>query len=190
MRALILSAALVSSLAFAQHEPTAAKAGAATEKHEEEPSAIWKWVNFAILAGALGYGIGKNAPAFFKSRSEEIQKGISDATNMKKEADARALAMEKRMANLESEIATLRATAKAEIAAEANRVGLETTQLLAKIQSHAEQEIASALKAASLELKSYSAKLALELAETKLRKQMNPTTDRELIGGFLKGLKN
>ena len=126
MRRLILSFTLASGLAFAQHE-TAAKSeehkpGAAQEKHEEEPSAIWKWVNFAILAGALGYGIGTNAPAFFKSRSEEIQKGISDATNMKKDADARALAMEKRMANLEGEITALRTTAKAEIAAEASRV--------------------------------------------------------------------
>ena len=190
MRYLILSITLASSLAFAQHEAGGAKSGAGQEKHEEEPSAIWKWVNFAILAGALGYGIGTNAPAYFKSRSAEIQKGISDATAMKKEADERAFAMEKRMANLESEINTLRTTAKAEIAAEAARVGTETAQLLAKIQAHAEQEIASAAKSATLELKSFSAKLALELAEAKLRGQMNPATDRELIGEFLKGLKN
>lgn len=196
MRGLLLSVALVSTLAFAQHEPAAAEAqehkpeAAGEKKHEKEPSIIWKWVNFAILAGALGYGIGKHAPAFFKSRTEEIQKGIADATQMRKDADARAAAMEKRMANLEAEIAELRAHAKAEIAAEANRVGAETAQLLGKIQAHAEQEIASAAKGATLHLKAYSAKLALELAEEKLRQRMTAGSDRDLIADFLKGLKN
>ena len=183
MRRLILSAALVSSLAFAQHESQG-------EKHEQEPSVLWKWLNFAILAGGLGYGIAKHAPAFFKSRTEEIQKGIADATEMRKDADARAAAMDKRMANLEAEIADLRAHAKSEIAAEANRVGVETSQLLAKIQAHAEREIASAAKGATLQLKAYSAKLALELAEDKLRGRMTPANDKELIGDFLKGLNN
>lgn len=196
MRRLIFSAALVSALAFAQHEPAAGESkehkteAAGEKKHEEEPSIIWKWVNFAILAGALGYGIARNAPAFFKSRTEEIQKGIADATRMRKDADERAAAMEKRMANLEHEIAELRAHAKSEIAAEANRVGVETTQLLVKIQAHAEREIASAAKGATLHLQAYTAKLALELAEEKLRARMTAGSDRELIAGFLKGLKN
>ena len=196
MRRLLLSVALLSTLALAQHEPATEGAkehkseAAGEKKHEEEPSIVWKWVNFAILAGGLGYLIAKNAPAFFKSRTEEIQKGISDATTMRKEAEERAAAMEKRMANLETEIAELRANAKSEIAAEANRVGAETAQLLAKIQAHAEREIASAAKGATLHLQAYTAKLALELAEEKLRARMTAGTDRDLIAEFLKGLKN
>jgi F0F1-type ATP synthase membrane subunit b/b' len=195
MRRLLLSLAFVSALAFAQHEPASAAAGehksaAAGEKHEEEPNILWRWLNFAILAGGLGYLIAKNAPAFFKSRTAEIQRGIADATEMRQKADERAAAMDKRMANLEAEIADLRTHAKSEIVAEANRVGIETVELLAKIQAHAEREIASAAKGATLQLKAYSAKLALDLAEEKLRGRMTPATDRDLIGEFLKGLKN
>ena len=193
MRRLLLSATLASVLAFAQHESAPAgehKSEAAGEKHEQEPNILWKWFNFAILAGGLGYLAAKNAPAFFKSRTQEIQRGIADAAEMRQEADQRATAMDKRMANLEAEIAGLRAHAKSEIAAEANRVGAETAELLAKIQAHAEREIASAAKGATLQLKAYSAKLALELAEEKLRVRMTAATDKELIGDFLKGLKN
>ena len=198
MRLILLSLVIAAGLAFGQHEGGAAEhkseaAGhseGAGEKHEEEPSMMWKWVNFLILAGGLGYLIGKNAPAFFKSRTEEIQKGIADATQMRKDADARAAEMDKRMANLESEIAALRASAKSEIAAEADRAGAETAELLKKIQAHAEQEIASTAKHAALELKAYSAKLSLDLAEAKLRGQMNANTERELLGDFLKGLQN
>ena len=190
MRRFIFSAALVSTLALAQEHKPEASHEQRQEKHDEEPSMLWKWVNFGILAGALGYGIGKTAPGFFKSRSEEIQRGIADATKMRHEADERTAAMDKRMANLEAEIADLRTHAKSEIAAEAIRIGDETARLLAKIQVHAEQEIASAAKGATLQLKAYSAKLALELAEEKLRGRMTPANDRELIGDFLKGLKN
>ncbi len=201
MKLILLSLAIATGLAFGQHEGAAEhkseaahSEGAAAEghgeKHEEEPSMMWKWVNFLILAGGLGYLIGKNAPAFFKSRTEEIQKGIADATQMRKDADVRAAEMDKRMANLESEIAALRASAKSEIAAEADRLGAETAELLKKIQAHAEQEIASSAKHASLELKAYSAKLALDLAEAKLRGQMTAATERELLGDFLKGLQN
>lgn len=195
MRKLLLSAAIVSALAFAQHEPAPTAQGehkpeASSEKHEQEPNILWKWFNFAILAGGLGYLIAKHAPAFFKSRTEDIQRGIADAKAMRQEADERAAAMDKRMANLEAEIADLRAHAKSEITAEAVRVSSETAGLLAKIQAHAEREIASAAKGATLQLKAFSAKLALELAEDKLRGRMTPTNDRELIGDFLKGLKN
>ena len=192
MTRLLLSTALVSALAFAQHEPAAGehKAEVTGEKHEAEPNVLWKWLNFAVLAGGLGYVMAKHAPAFFKARTDEIQKGIADATEMRKEADSRAAAMDKRMANLEAEIADLRSHAKSEIAAEANRVSAETAELLAKIQAHAEREIASAAKGATIQLKAFSAKLALELAEEKLRGRMTPTNDRELIGDFLKGLKN
>lgn len=181
MKRLILSFVFTAAFAFAQHE---------APKHEEEPGTLWKWVNFGILACALGYGIGKYAPGFFRSRTEEIQRGIAEATRMRQDADERAAAMDKRMASLESEIADLRAHAKSEIAAEATRVGVETTELLAKMQAHAEQEIAAASKSATLQLKAFTAELALDLAEAKLRGRMTPGADKELIGDFLKGLKN
>ena len=56
----------------------------------------WKWANFAVLAAGLGYLVAKNAGPFFRSRSEEIQKGIKDAAQVRAEAEARASAIEKR----------------------------------------------------------------------------------------------
>ena len=38
-----------------------------------EPSKIWQWANFAILAALLGYGIAKTLPAIFRDRTSEIQ---------------------------------------------------------------------------------------------------------------------
>lgn len=206
LRVLILAAG---SLAAQEHGNTPAPAehkggeahGAAPGGHEAaggahgggehgggDPLIVWKWANFAILAGGLGYMIAKNAPAFFASRNEEIRKGIEEGTRLQKEAVAKTEAMETRLKNLQTEIESLRKTAKAEIAAEGERIQNETAAAIAKIQAHAENEIASIAKSERAELKAYAAGLAVKMAEEKLRDQMTPQTDAGLIRGFLKGL--
>lgn len=153
-----------------------------------EVSIWWKWANFALLAGGLGYMIAKNAPAYFASRNEEIRKGLEEGAELQREANARTAAMEARLKNLEAEIAELRAKAKSEIAAEGERVQAETTAAMAKIQSHAEGEIAAAAKNERAVLKTYAADLALKMAEEKLRGQLTTQADAGLIQSFLKGL--
>lgn len=169
-----------------------APAGQGEAEHKSggpaEVSVWWKWANFAILAGGLGYMIAKNAPAYFATRNEEIRKGLEEGAELQREANARTAAMEARLKNLESEISELRAKAKAEIANEGDRVQAETAAAVAKIQAHAENEIASAAKNERAVLKTYAADLALKMAEEKLRGQLNSQADAGLIQGFLKGL--
>ena len=76
----------------------------------------------------------------------------------------------------------------AEIAAEGERVKAETAAAMAKIQAHAESEIAAAAKNERAGLKTYAADLALKIAEEKLRGQLNTQADAGLIQNFLKGL--
>lgn len=153
-----------------------------------EVSIWWKWANFAILAGGLGYMISKNAPAYFAARNEEIRQGLEEGARLQREANERAASMEARLKNLSTEIAELRTKAKAEIAAEGERVKAETSAALAKVQAHAEAEIASAAKIERAELTSYAADLALQLAQDKLRAQLTGESDGRLIQGFLKGM--
>ncbi|MCL5745635.1 MAG: hypothetical protein M1541_17210, partial [Acidobacteria bacterium] len=40
---------------------------------------ILKWANFLLLAGGLGYLIGKNAGPFFATRSQQIRKDMEEA---------------------------------------------------------------------------------------------------------------
>lgn len=171
-----------------------AAAGLAQEKDKsgEEPGGsldLWKWANFLVLAGAIGYMIRKNAPAFFAARSLHIRKEIVEAEEARKDAEARAAAVGQRLANLEAEIAALRAEAHGEARAETERSAQHTAAELSKIQLHAEQEIAAAGKAARMELKRYAADLAIELAERKIRARMTPATQDALVRGFVRDLK-
>jgi len=195
---------LIAALGLAQEShptpsnpPTAAApseahgAPASGEHHaaEGDPYIMWKWINFGLLAIGLGYLIAQNLPPFFAARNEEIRKGIEDAAKLKAEADVRAADMEKRMARLGVEIEELRAHAKSEMSAEGDRIRKETEEILAKVQSTATLEIESAAKNARHELKAYSADLALQLAEVRIRTRAGAGSESVLVEKFILGLE-
>ncbi len=198
MKQLVLAHVLALTLCLApvaaqeSHESKAAAHGETAEHGEggghAEPSILWKWANFALLAGILGWLIKKNAGPFFAQRNKEITSGLEDARRLLADSEARAADIERRVANLEGEMNNLRATSKAEMAAEAERMRQETARLIEKIQSHGAGEIESAGKQARMELKNYSAELALELARQQVRQRLTQETQEALTGDFVRPL--
>ena len=57
----------------------------------------------------------------------------------------------------------------------------ETQREMDKIRKQAEQDIAAAAKAATQELREHAAKLAVALAEQKIRAELTPEVDAELV---------
>ena len=191
MKRLILTLAFALAVATApglaqEHET---KGEATHEKKDEGSLEIWKWVNFLILAGGLGYLVGKNAGPFFAGRSASIRKDLEESLRQSKEAEARAAEVDRRLATLESQISALRAESEQELKAGAERISRQTADDLEKIQAHAAQELASAGKQARAELKRYSAELAMGLAEQKVRARMTPGTQDALVDSFVRDLK-
>jgi F-type H+-transporting ATPase subunit b len=179
--------------AAAQESPAAQHAEAKHEggtEHRESPyTELWKWANFLILAGVLGYFIGKNAGPFFASRTKEIRKAMVEADALRKDAEAKAAAVDQRLANLQTEIEALRQEARDQESAEEQNMKQSTAAEIAKIQHHAEAEVAAAGKAARLNLKRYSAALAMELAERKIRERIGPEAQGGLVQDFIEDLQ-
>ena len=192
--AVLFATVVFAPAGFAQ-EP--AKANETPLEEASEPPAegehgnleLWKWANFVVLAGGLGYLIGKNAGPFFAGRSQQIRKDMQEAQEARRQSEARAAEVDRRLASLESEIAALRADSQKEAQAEGERLSRHTAAETGKIQSHAEQEIASAGKAARMELKRYTAHLAVALAEQRLEARMTPETQDRLMRGFVRDLE-
>ena len=180
-------------LGFAQeHEGKAGAAESAEKKEEswaEQHELELKIANFVILAGLIGYFLGKNAGPFFAARTASIRKDMEESQRQSQEAQARAAEVDRRLAHLEADIAALRGEGEKERQAETERLARHTSEEIAKIQHHAEQEIASAGKAARLELQRYAAGLAVNLAEQKVRAGMTPDTQDALVQGFVQNLK-
>jgi F-type H+-transporting ATPase subunit b len=171
-------------IAAAQENETGSKA-----REESGAEDIWRVVNFVIMAGGVGYLIVKNAGPFFAARSKKIREEIVQGEEARQEAERRAAEVDRRLANLEADIAGLRAKSEREAELEFERMRQRTAAEIAKIQLHAEQEIATAGKTARLELKRYAAELAIGLAERKIRTRMNAETQDGLVASFVHELE-
>jgi F-type H+-transporting ATPase subunit b len=154
-----------------------------------DPWIVWKWANFLILAGGIGYLISKTLPPFFQSRTTEIKKGIAEAQQMKRDAEQRVAEMQARMDALGAEIDRFRTQSQAEMEQEGQRIRGETSRQIQKLQVQAEQEIESAAKTARRDLSAYAADLALKLAEQRIRTRLGPEVETSLVGGFIDDLK-
>jgi F-type H+-transporting ATPase subunit b len=158
---------------------------AATEKTTE----IFKWINFAIVAAVLVWVFAKKLPSVFQKRAEVISSAITNATSAKAAADAQLREAESKLANLQKEVAELRAHAGTEAAAEVERIRAATQSDAQKIAAAARAEIEAAERAARLELKAIAAKLAVDGAESLLAKQLTPQAQESLISNFVKSLE-
>jgi F-type H+-transporting ATPase subunit b len=155
----------------------------------EKPSVlIWQVLNFLILAGLLGWLAVKQGGPLLAARSAGIKEGLAAGEKAKAEAEARAAQVQAKLANLEKEIAAMRASAKEERERETDRIRRETQTEIARINQQAEHEIESAGKHARMELQRTAAIMAIELAEQKVRTRMSPEIQAALLQGFLSDL--
>jgi F-type H+-transporting ATPase subunit b len=187
VKRLLLLAVLAFAAALALHAQEGA-AGEAAKEETPEPSAALKWGNFIVLAAGLGYLIGKTVPALYRKRTDEVQRDITEAQAIKKDAETRAAAVDARVQALGVEMEKLRTQSKAEMQQEAERIRQETAQQIARLDAQAAQEIESAGKLARRDLKEYAAKLALELAEQRIRTGATAATESGMVDAFVADL--
>jgi F0F1-type ATP synthase membrane subunit b/b' len=187
MRRAILALALgLACASFAlpqEREPSAAA-------ETGDPWIVWKWVNFAILAAGLGYLIGKAAPSYFKSRTDEIHGALVEAAREIKDAEAKAADLTLRLSGIQIEVEQLRSQTRQEMAVEAERIREETERHLHRIQNQTAQEIKLMGRVARDEVRKYSAGLALDLAEQRIRSRITADTQASLADGFLSDLRH
>ncbi|HSC45948.1 MAG TPA: hypothetical protein VLC94_08960 [Candidatus Acidoferrum sp.] len=172
---------LFSAASFAAEEGGSGSAAAATE--------IFKWINFAIVAGALIWVFAKILPPIFRANAENISSAITKATAAKAEADRQLNDAQQRLARLEDEVRSLRAEAQKDAAAEAERHRAMAQSDVERVAIAAKAEIAAAERAARIELKALAAKLAVDNAESLVAKQLTPQTQEALVASFVDSLQ-
>jgi F-type H+-transporting ATPase subunit b len=187
---LALAFTLTLAPAIAQEQGGSAQTAEQTgNSGAEKPGlAIWQWINFAILVGILGWLAAKHGGPFFAGRATGIAEGLAAGEKAKADAEARARSVEARLANLKNEIAEMRSKAREEREREADRIRRDTEAEIARIRVHGEQELESAGKQARLDVQRFAAKLAIDLAEQKIRSRMSSETQGALFDGFLRDL--
>lgn len=191
--AAVMAAGLIAAPAIAQEKPPEGpKVAEKTAESGALPTRllIWQWVNFGILCGVLGWIAVKQGGPWFAARAHAISEGLAAGERANAEAAARTAAVNARLANLHNEIADLQSRAREEREREADRIRRSTEAEIARMRSHAEQELESAGKQARLDVQRFTAKLAIELAEQKLRAGMSRDVQAALVDSFVHDLRN
>jgi F-type H+-transporting ATPase subunit b len=169
-----------------RHSVMVQKMGAMLGMNADTAATTFEVVNFAILAVLLGYGLLKTLPKTFRDRTSNIQKQLVDARAATEEASVRLNSVEDRLAQLDAQIADMKAQAERDAIADYARIKTSIEEESKKILASAEQEIASAQLEAQRQLQRFAAELAIEQAARKL--VVTAETDRLLVQGFARRL--
>lgn len=164
------------------------EAGGHGEAHGGDPYIWYKWFNFAILAGGLGYLGAKLGVPALRGQQKAILNKLEEAQKKAAEAERRTRQVEEKVAGLEREIAELRRRAAEEMALEARQMEEETRRLLEKVDQQAQLEIASAVDHARKELRAMAAELAVQLAAERLAAEVAQGAQERLVERFIRSL--
>jgi F-type H+-transporting ATPase subunit b len=168
----------------------AASAAEAGESHTEQiVGIVFKWIHFLIVAGLL-YGVfAKVLPPIFRRNADSIGSAIRKAAAAKAEAERQLKEAERRLAGLAQEMEHFRGQARAQAAAEFDRLRAMVRNDVEKIRLAAKAEIEATERAARVELKALAAKLAVDRAESLVAKEMTPAVQEAMINRFVESLE-
>jgi F-type H+-transporting ATPase subunit b len=162
----------------------------AAEAAEEDPAAstaglIFRWLNFILVFGGIGYLIAKHGGAFFRANAKAIAASITEAQAAKAEADRELREVETKIARLDQKIAELREAARRDSVAEAERLRASGRAEIEKISQAARGELSASERAAQQELRVIAASMAVERAGALVSSRMNREIRARIFHLFL-----
>jgi len=146
---------------------------------------VFRWINFALVAGALIWAIRKFGAPFFRDAAQSIQNAIRGAAAGREAAERELHEANRQLASLDAEIQEMRRAGGRESASEAERLRALAGSEADKIAKAALAEIEAAGRAAQLQLRALAALAATERAAALVRQRMSEQTERSLFGSFL-----
>jgi F-type H+-transporting ATPase subunit b len=166
--------------------PARAADEAANQDPAESPiGTVFKWLNFAVVFGAIGYLLVKKAPPMFRARADKIAEGIESAQEIKAETDRRLREAEAGLARLDTETAKMRDALKKDFEDESQRLRFAGKQEIERIDRAADVEIAAARRTALIDLRELAARLAAGRAAVLVAQQMTPDRHATLMQHFV-----
>lgn len=172
--------ALLPAIVFAQGEHAEGHGGV---------GGTWKIINFVILAVGVYLVWTKAIAGLLNKRSAEIKKAIDDAKEAKDTADRKAAEYKEKLSLLEKRISEIHAGLKLEGEAEKKRIVEEAGKASERVREQARVAAEQELKKARLEIRAEAARLAVEMAEEILKKELKPEDQERLVRGYLNNLR-
>lgn len=165
-----------------RHTPLVEASAKALHLPVETMARTYEFINFAIIALAIGIPLFRILPRLIKARGAKIRDDIESARKVTEDANARLAAVEEKLASLGAEIEQFRAEVEQESLQDQARIKAAMEEESVRIVSSAGQEIGAASAQAQRSLRRFAAELAIEQAARQL--VVTPEADRALIAEF------
>jgi len=146
---------------------------------------IYRVFNFLLMVGLLAYFVTKPIRKGLKERQEGIAKTLADAEAAKLAAEAKHREYSEKLAKATEEIEHIAASIRREGEAERDRIIAAAKDQAAKLEQEADSKAAGLVSRARAELREEAARLAVELAEDMLRKQVSADDQKRLVDEYM-----
>jgi F0F1-type ATP synthase membrane subunit b/b' len=168
--------------------PVMAAEGAEPDPADSTAGLIFRWLNFLIVFGGMGWLIAKYGGAFFRGNAKEIAASIVQATAEKEEAVRELHAVEAKVERLDKDVAEMREQARQNWEAESQRLRSSGVTEIEKINQAARSELAASERAAQEQLRDIAASLAVKNAAAVVSSRMNSDLRARIFQSFLADL--
>jgi len=142
---------------------------------------LWRFLNLAIFVAIMIYLLKKPLGEAFKAKRETIRAELIKAEAERQAALAQLTATEAKLARLDTEAEMIRQRAAQEADAEKTRINEQSEFEISKLREQANNEIERTGKQIKIELRRFSAEESIRLAEEKIRREINPEKDAQLV---------
>jgi F-type H+-transporting ATPase subunit b len=186
---IVLSVAVCATAGAAvQEKSEGAESKAEAKKEEGVFPVVARWANFIVLFGGLIYLLRKPASEFFSTRSNDIAGGLQRAQDAQTSAQARMDEIEKRLAQLSSEVSGLRAEAEKESLTDREKILAEAKREVERVIEQSRQEIERVGRTVEREIKEHIADLVIDRAGNTLRTEMTQDDQKRIVVRFIQKL--
>ena len=149
----------------------------------------YRLFNVLLLLGVVIYFGRKPIQDFFSERRTRIQEELANAAAMRSEAEERYSTWQRRLADLETELGSIRATARERAERERDQILAAARESAARIENDARAAVDRELRRAVALLRDEASDLAVELAAEMLREQVTANDRERLLEEFIQRIE-
>jgi F-type H+-transporting ATPase subunit b len=196
VQALPLALLLSGGIAFAQEpaehgapagEPTTAEHGEGGEHHGgiDPKTLALQVLNFGVLLFILIKFGGSAVNKSLRARHDQLKADMEEATRQRAAAELRFKEQEKRLANLEGELDTMRLGILKEAEQEKARIIAAAEEKSRRVQDDTRFQLEQQVKEAELRFRAEVAQAAIKVADELLRRSVNAGDEQRLNQTFV-----
>ncbi len=158
------------------------------EQYASTPALGWLTITFLIFVGIVVFFARPALTRFLETRADVVEKAMAEARRAKQDAERRAKDAEDKLAALAGEVDKMKAEFTAQGHLESQRIAAAAQEASKKIAKDAEDTIGAETERAKEALRIEASRLALQIAEDRIKQMLSVADDDKLKQSLIQGL--